>query len=313
MENVAIKVLELNSFQDDSSEITQIIQRLLKYQAELGPIILDHYSDPDSQFITVTVDMEQIEPFWLKFLDLDRFVNGDLPVFCCEECGCHYSSCNRIYPFTYRGNNGVVGRSYECEVCRIFDRKTTQEIRDRNEKDGPHAAKRHALSLLEEPQQNHAISDKVTQEDNLFEASSTPIFNQAISVDRIPTILSILANNAWNGESPQSLVFTDGKHMVKLEGYVYEPGYEYFSATSSLTLDGEILYGYDSRNVAAYQNETYQIGVYADLDDAISALKKQIGGHTLYRNSLDIKISDATGRNSSCNGLCERKNSDFER
>lgn len=313
MEKDDIKVLELNSFQDDPSEITQIIQRLLKYQTELGPIILDHYSDPDSQFITVTVDMEQLEPFWLKFLNLDRFVNGDLPVFCCEECGCHYSSCNKIYPFTYRGNNGVVGRSYECEVCRIFDRETNQEIRDRNDKEGPLAAKRYALSLLEEPEQDQVISDKVVQTDNISEDSLTPTFNLTISVDRIPTMLSILANNAWYGISPQSLVFTDGEHIVKLDGYVYEPGYEYFSATSSLTLDGEILYGYDSRNVAAYQNEEYQIGIHAKLDDAISALKEQIGDHTLYKNSLDIKILDATDRNTSCKDFCSGKDSGFDR
>lgn len=288
MKNNAIKVLELNSFYDDPSEITKIIQRLFKYQAELGSAILDQYDNSETQFISVTLNMEQIEPFWLKFLDLERFTNGDLPVFCCEDCGCHYSSCSNIYPYTYRDNNGVVGRSYECEVCKTFDCKTIGEIAERNQKEGPLVAKKHALSLLTVPQHDEVVSEEIVPEHSKPIDISNHTFSGTICVDRIPQLMDMLANNAWYGLSPQSIQLTAGENVIVLDGYVYEPGYEDFSSTSSITLNGYILYGYDSRNADAYRNEVYQTGIHAKLDDAISDLKAHISDQVL---QIDASIS----------------------
>ena len=66
--------------------------------------------------------------------------------------------------------------------------------------------------------------------------------------------------------------------MIELSGYVYEPYYEQFSATGSISLNGRILFGMDSRTVDGYRHETYQRGVCADLEDAIAVIKAETKG-----------------------------------
>lgn len=44
----------------------------------------------------------------------------------CSKCGCGYLS---YIPYTYRNNSGCVGKSFECEVCQLYDDFAVSEIR----------------------------------------------------------------------------------------------------------------------------------------------------------------------------------------
>ena len=116
----------------------------------------------------------------------------------------------------------------------------------------------------------------------------------------IPALMDTLANNAWYGREPLQMCFVAGDNIIRLDGYTYEPGYEDFSSTSSISFNNEILYGVDSRNVDAYKNEVYDIGRYKTLDDAVSYIREQIKGKELVLLSetkkLDEKINSATAR-----------------
>ena len=58
-------------------------------------------------------------------------------VYKCSKCGCGIVGT----PFyTYRSNNGCVGRSYECHVCRGYDNETVRKISKYREKHGSKAA-----------------------------------------------------------------------------------------------------------------------------------------------------------------------------
>lgn len=91
-------------------------------------------------------------------------------------------------------------------------------------------------------------------------------------------IMRELSNNAWSGLKPTQICIAAGENLIEIKGYIYEPGYEMFSATASLSINGQILYGKDSRNVEAYRNEVYQTGVYDKLEDAVSYIKEQTKG-----------------------------------
>lgn len=95
----------------------------------------------------------------------------------------------------------------------------------------------------------------------------------SLGTHSIPDIMLRLESNAWQGREPTSVQMTNGGNIIMLEGYIYEPGYEQFSASSSISLNGQILFGKDSRNVAPYSNETYATGTYENLEDAIQHIK----------------------------------------
>ena len=116
----------------------------------------------------------------------------------------------------------------------------------------------------------------------------------------IPALMSALENNAWYGAEPIKVKFMAGEDVITLEGYTYEPIYEEFSSTSSISFNGKVLYGIDSRNVDAYKNEVYNIGKFNTLDEAISYIKEQIKGREVVilseSSSIDEKIASATDR-----------------
>ena len=92
----------------------------------------------------------------------------------------------------------------------------------------------------------------------------------------ISAIMTQVANNAWFGREPTTVYLRAGTHTIEVSGYLYEPGYEDFSSTASISLDGTVLYGMDSRNVDAYHNETYQTGLYKTPEEAISHIRNLI-------------------------------------
>lgn len=117
----------------------------------------------------------------------------------------------------------------------------------------------------------------------------------------IAQLMREVENNAWFGGERKAISLFAGTDVITIEGYVYEPTYEYFSATSSISLNGQVLYGLDSRNVDAYRNEEYHIGRYQSAEEALDHIRevtkgKQIVSQIDGRPSLSSKIKEAAGR-----------------
>lgn len=122
-----------------------------------------------------------------------------------------------------------------------------------------------------------------------------------LGVHNISAIMREVSDNAWYGRKPTKVSLMAGDNIIDIDGYTYEPGYEYFSATSSISLNGKVLYGVDSRNVGAYCNETYHIGLYKTPEEAISWIKDAIQNQEfiLYNGknaSLTEQIQSASSR-----------------
>lgn len=95
--------------------------------------------------------------------------------------------------------------------------------------------------------------------------------------------------SAWYGGGNSERYITDGNNLLFIEGYTYEPGYESFSATHKIVLDGEVLFGTDSRNVGAYHNEEYTFGKLKSDDEAIEYVKNIFG-----EKEISISYDDPT-------------------
>ena len=129
--------------------------------------------------------------------------------------------------------------------------------------------------------------------------NSTPSekpFPEKLSLDEnsIQGILNSLADNAWYGRKPISVSFCAGEHIIQMDGYTYDPSYE-------SSLDGQTLYGKDSRNVDAYRNEVYQSGMFHSLADAVQHIKEQTQGLDFVlqkekKPSLDKILKDSEPR-----------------
>ena len=100
--------------------------------------------------------------------------------------------------------------------------------------------------------------------------------HSSIAECNIPAIIGEMSDNAWNGKLPLETYIHAGKDIICIEGYGYEPSYEFFSATADISLNGKILYGVNSRNVDAYKNEVYHTGIYKTPEEAIAHIEKHV-------------------------------------
>lgn len=120
----------------------------------------------------------------------------------------------------------------------------------------------------------------------------------------ISQLMREVEGNAWIGGERKTISLFAGTDVITVEGYVYEPTYEYFSATSSIALNGQILYGLDARNVDAYRNEVYHTGIYHSLDEALNHIREATKGKEIVsqpnrKQSLTDKIKGAATRQAS--------------
>ena len=75
-------------------------------------------------------------------------------VYKCSRCGCGIVGT----PFyTYRSNNGCVGRKYECHVCRGYDNETAHNISKYREK---HGSKATIMKVLKNESQMEDVNEK---------------------------------------------------------------------------------------------------------------------------------------------------------
>ncbi len=94
-------------------------------------------------------------------------------------------------------------------------------------------------------------------------------------------IMGQVADNAWYGKEPTTVCLAAGEYLITIDGYTYEPSYESFSSTASIALNGEILYGQDSRCVEAYRYEVYQTGQFGSLEEAVAHIADTVKGNAV--------------------------------
>ncbi len=85
---------------------------------------------------------------------------------------------------------------------------------------------------------------------------------------------------AWGNGEAKKVQVTVGNDIIELSGYIFEDGYEYFTSTASISLNGTILYALHSRNTAPYRYQTYNQGSYNSPEAAIRYLQQQYGNAT---------------------------------
>ena len=118
------------------------------------------------------------------------------------------------------------------------------------------------------------IAQEITKENSKDEEKNRE--KLSINGKYIPDIMDTVATHAWNGDDFTVYVMNVNENTIKIEGYIYEPAWEDFSATSSISLNGHCIYGKDSRNVGSYHNEAYNIGKFTTLEEAIQYIKDEI-------------------------------------
>lgn len=90
-------------------------------------------------------------------------------------------------------------------------------------------------------------------------------------------IMKELGQSALTSSYKRDKYLVVGDDVIDLHGYVYEPTYECFEPTCSISLNDTVLYGLVDRNTSAYHNEIYSIGKFENLDKALDFLYNYIG------------------------------------
>lgn len=86
-------------------------------------------------------------------------------------------------------------------------------------------------------------------------------------------ILKKLQQNAWYGKDPSTLWLSNGIDTVELGGEVIESGYEWFTTSPYISLNGKTLYNEESNCTESYLIKTSCIGKFKNVDDAIIYLE----------------------------------------
>ena len=101
-----------------------------------------------------------------------------------------------------------------------------------------------------------------------------------------------LQRDAFEGRGSNKIFIVEKNHVACIEGFIYEPSYESFSASHSITLDGILLFKKDAKNVAAYRNEVYTIGECKSSEEAIEKLKEVFGDNEVKLVRSDIELEN---------------------
>jgi len=94
----------------------------------------------------------------------------------------------------------------------------------------------------------------------------------------IGKLMRQVEGNAWFGIEPRNTQLLAGTDVIEISGRVIEPFYEDFCATASISFNGKELYGLESRNIAAYRNETYHTGQFDTPQAAVAFLREATKG-----------------------------------
>lgn len=92
--------------------------------------------------------------------------------------------------------------------------------------------------------------------------------------ETIENIIDKLSMNAWYGKKPTTAFIIGDNNVFRLEGEVYENGYESYSAFCSVYLNNEKLYRQNSHCTGAYKIETYHEGKFNNYDDIVRYIEE---------------------------------------
>ena len=103
----------------------EFMKVIVENKRKLKPI---YFEEDDGQIVIVFYE--------------DRLKKIDGKYRHCSVCGCAYLS---YIPYQYRKNNGIVGRSYECEICGSISDSTINYVKEYAKK---HGSKKTITGLL---------------------------------------------------------------------------------------------------------------------------------------------------------------------
>lgn len=126
-----------SSSDTENMDYNKALQIIFDNKDALKPLYYEKEVDYEFMVFYSTRLLSHIEPH--SDDDLIRDILHDIAnglVYKCSKCGCGIVGT----PFyTYRNNNGCMGRSYECHVCRGYDNRTAYNISKYREKRGSKA------------------------------------------------------------------------------------------------------------------------------------------------------------------------------
>ena len=128
---------------DEKTEWTMFLNTVLKTLFEnkkaIKRAIISSFKRRDNSFSGITLDINKLSREELKKYHLDEIISGKIHPKKCVFCGCHYIT---LFPYTYRGTDGCVGRSYKCSNCRSFSDKIAYKFYERYKKSGTEKVRR---------------------------------------------------------------------------------------------------------------------------------------------------------------------------
>ncbi|MCR4719345.1 MAG: hypothetical protein K5768_06925 [Firmicutes bacterium] len=132
---------------------------IVENKRKLKPI---YFEEDDGQIVIVFYEdrLKKIEKY-LSGNALEMYKKIDGKYRHCSVCGCAYLS---YIPYQYRKNNGIVGRSYECEICGSISDSTINYVKKYAKK---HGSKKTITGLLKGTVFKHYKADPELFDDDL--------------------------------------------------------------------------------------------------------------------------------------------------
>lgn len=128
---------------NQETDYNKALKIIFDNKDNLKPLYYEKEADYEFMVFYSTRLLSHIEPHSND--DLIRDILHDMAnglVYKCSRCGCGIVGT----PFyTYRNNNGCIGRNYECHVCREYDNRTAYNISKYHEK---HGSKKTIMKVL---------------------------------------------------------------------------------------------------------------------------------------------------------------------
>lgn len=165
---------------------------------------------------------------------------------------------------------------------------TLQEVKRRKQEFEFSKPKTKEEKLSELEKQDDKIHETVDYiKEHGFDMSISEIKSYAkdlVTCDEInlDKIVDELKMNAWtNSGNRDKYLLVRCNVVIGLHGYVNESSHEYFEPSCLISYNDIVLYGEESRSISAYRNETYSIGKFKNLNDALFYLFNLMEGELL--------------------------------
>lgn len=161
------KIIEISASLVEKSKdkkvrlLEEIVSDVYKNRKELKAAIMECDVNKHN-FAYITLDLDKLSKKLIKKYRLNLITNGTFPIKRCHYCGCYYIT---YHLYTYRGNCGCVGKSYECISCRNMENQTLSEIHNISRILGERNAKKYQLELLRDEEGYSLCEEKIIRLD----------------------------------------------------------------------------------------------------------------------------------------------------